>query len=657
MRLIELRLENFQGIQSATFRFDGHDAAIYGDNATGKTTVFNAVTWLLFDRPSTGAKGYTPKTRIDDQEAHYLDHAVEATIDAGGRQLQLRKVYHEVYKKQRGSIEERFSGHTTDHYIDGVPVQEREYQTTVQALGGTTEQMRMLTMPDYFAEQLPWEQRRQILLEICGDITDQQIIDATPDLAGLPTVLAVPGKSDALYSVDEYRKIAAAKKAEINRELQTIPQRIDEAQRAIPVTTGMDAAAIAATITQLQGQRQTLEDDRAQARSGNTTAAAIRTSIADAQARLAEARAQHTEQTAQVNATAQQDIQRLQTAQFEHVQIAKTLTSEAAQVQASIDRMQAARAALLQEYRAIQAEQFGADAEDCPTCHRRLPEEHIADLRAAFNERRSERLQTINQRGTTEASQQMIDGAVERQARLNEMIAESNHEAERLATEIEIKRSTVVAAEPFENTTIYSQITLEMESLRNNADNAGTAQQAEVQRITTAIAEVDSQIEHQNAMMAALRLASSQTARIEELKQQEKNLAGQYERLEHGLYLCEQFVQAKVRLLTDRINDRFQNVRFRLFIEQVNGGIRDDCEVLVPSQDGTLVPYATANNAGRINAGLEMIDTLGQHWGLQMPVFVDNAESVVRLRRIDAQVIRLVVSGSDATLRLEQEVG
>ena len=121
----------------------------------------------------------------------------------------------------------------------------------------------------------------------------------------------------------------------------------------------------------------------------------------------------------------------------------------------------------------------------------------------------------------------------------------------------------------------------------------------------------------------------------------------------HGLYLCEQFTRAKVAMLDHRINDRFGGVKFRLFQEQMNGGVKEDCEVLVPAAGGALVPFGVANNAARINAGLEIIDTLSAAWGLSMPVVVDNAESVTALRETTGQIIRLVVSQNDKTLRLE----
>ena len=133
MKIKSLRLENFQGIVHAEFDFDGLSASIYGDNATGKTTVFNALTWLLFDKASTGAKNFTPKTKGAGGDLHNLDHTAEASfIMPSGEIATFKKVYHEVWKKKRGSSTEEFDGHTVDFFIDGVPVKEKQYTSTLQ---------------------------------------------------------------------------------------------------------------------------------------------------------------------------------------------------------------------------------------------------------------------------------------------------------------------------------------------------------------------------------------------------------------------------------------------------------------------------------------------------------------------------------------------
>ncbi len=128
MKIKTLKLEHFQGIKEFKVNF-GDNTKIYGDNATGKATVFNAFTWLLYDKPSTGAKNYSLKTMTPDGEAHGLEHSAEMVLDAGESDIKLKKVYKEIYTKKRGSTAETFAGHTTDYYVNDVPT--RLHQCTV----------------------------------------------------------------------------------------------------------------------------------------------------------------------------------------------------------------------------------------------------------------------------------------------------------------------------------------------------------------------------------------------------------------------------------------------------------------------------------------------------------------------------------------------
>lgn len=157
-----------------------------------------------FDRASTGAKNFTPKTIGPNGDLHHLDHAVEAQfIMDDGRLLQLRKVFHENYKKKRGAAVAEFDGHSVDFYIDGVPVKEKEYTTTLQTLCGGADMMKMLTMPNYFPEEMAWDARRKILLAVCGDVTDGDVIAAHPELEELDTYLLMPGTTRQFYSCEE----------------------------------------------------------------------------------------------------------------------------------------------------------------------------------------------------------------------------------------------------------------------------------------------------------------------------------------------------------------------------------------------------------------------------------------------------------------------
>lgn len=655
MKLLTLKLENFQGIKKEEFKLDGHSASIYGDNATGKTTVFNALTWLLFDKASTGVKNYTPKTKGPDGDLHYLDHAAEATFRlTDGRIVTLRKVYHEVYKKKRGSSTEEFDGHTTDYFIDGVPSNEKEYSATMIALcGGSPEKMKMLTMPNYFPEEMSWSARRKILLEICGDVSDEDVIASTPELKDLPKFLLMPGTTNQHYTVDEYKKIAGAKKAEINKQLQEIPGRIDEAQRAMPDISGLSIKAINAKIKELSAQKNDIEVEKAQALSGDLTTVAIRNQISEANARLAEARAAYATKNSSLNEgtyTAIASLKKEQIAVKNRLQDANT---DLERTQRTVDRLNSHRDSLISDYMAIQKETWDEGNETCPTCHRLLPEEEIQRLREAFNLQKSRRLEKINQQGQKEASKDMIAEQADKIKELKEQIKQDEQVIEDYEQQLEALKKQLQTPAPFESTEEYAKITAQIATYRSEESSTSEKTEAIAAGFTEKIQALHEEIRAQEELKTRIAIAASQQERIKELEAREKELSQQYEVLEQGIYLCEVFIKTKVSLLTDRINSKFQSVRFRLFIEQQNGGVKEDCEVMIPAEGGRMVPFAFANNAARINAGLEIIDALSIHWNLAMPVFVDNAESVTRLLQMDTQVIRLVVSGEDKTLRLE----
>lgn len=127
MKILNLTLQSFKGIRNFELNTQGKDTNIYGDNATGKTTLADAFMWLLFDKDSSNRKDFQIKTLGSNGEPeHGLEHAVEAVLELeDGSQLALKKVYQEKWTKKRGSATAEFTGHTTDYFVDGVPVQKK----------------------------------------------------------------------------------------------------------------------------------------------------------------------------------------------------------------------------------------------------------------------------------------------------------------------------------------------------------------------------------------------------------------------------------------------------------------------------------------------------------------------------------------------------
>lgn len=645
MKLISLTLKNFQGVKELTITPNGGDLTVYGDNGTGKTTVFNAFTWLLFDKPSTGAKNFTPKTRTLDGEVHGLDHTASAVLEHEGKRISLTKTYREIYKKKRGSIREEFDGHTTEYFVDGVPAKEKQYADAVGAMWrGDAELAKILTMPEYFSEVLPWEKRRALLLDLCGDVCDGDVFAAEEGLFDLAA--ALDGRT-----VEDMMKIQHAKKTAINKRLSELPGRLDEAQRSAEDANGIDIKALQKALDEIEEEKRVLLEERAVV--SNTATEEKRKELSALEVEMSEASAAY--RTACIEQAA--GVREILAAAKEHqADIESELLRLAMQKRSAEngrDGINRRRNEFIEEYGRVADLVFDESTTVCPCCHRPLPEDEILKLREEFNLNKSRRLSEINEKGRREASREMI-------AKLDADIVEIEKQIAEREKELEAAKEAVKEAErafpelpPFEDTDTYREIIEKINAVRADITDA-------VKSTSVALATQDGKIrainDRANAIrddMARYNSALRAKARVDELISEQKVLAKEYEEAERLTYLCELFIKTKVSLLTEQINSHFENVRFSLFSEQINGGLKEECEALIPSTDGALVPYAFANHAARINAGIEIIRTISQHFGVEMPLFVDNAESVTHVAETSAQKILLIVSEKDKTLRAE----
>ena len=655
MKLHSLKLENFQGIRAAEFCFDGKNATIYGDNATGKTTVFNAVTWLLFDKASTGAKGFTPKTKSSDGDVHNLNHSATAVfILEDGRTLTLCKTFTEVYKKKKGSPISEFSGHTTLYFVNGVPSKEKEYQSAISDVCDS-EQLKILTMPHYFSEGMTWDGRRKLLLEVCGEINDDDILDSTPELKELRNLLKIPGTTDKSYSIDEFKKVAGPLKTAINKELEEIPSRIDEASRSLEDISDITMNDVDAKMKTANAELERLNKKYADHLQGDDGAAEITKQLADEKVKLEELKGEYLRKSVELGAAHASKISAIKRNMSEITSLISIKDAERTQKSAELSRITSMREKLISEYTEIQTKKFDVSKTVCPTCGREYPPEHINQMIEKFNINKSEKLAELNKIGKETASKDIIERLKADIGLLDKEIETEQSKLTEFKNNLDnsLKEYELIQPPSFETTDTYKVITAKINELSAAQNNARSYRSEQYKCIVEKINDVRKQINAFKSIELKLQSTEKTRDRIKELEDREQELAKNYEELEKTLYLCDLFTKEKVSRLTDKINDKFSTVSFKLFNEQINGGIKEDCEVLIPTPDGRMVPYSYANNAARINAGLEIIGVLSEYWNKSIPVFIDNAESVTRLIDTSTQTIKLVVSEKDKKLRLE----
>lgn len=658
MRLISLKLRNFKGIREFTLKANGSDVTIFGDNGAGKTTIVDAWTWLLFDKDSHNRTDFEIKT-LDESGSpiHNLEHEVEAELELpDGRRVVLRKVYKEKWTKRRGAARAEFTGHTTDYYVDGVPTKKADYDSLIASIADE-KLFRLLTDPTYFNVHLHWQERRRILLEVCGDVTEEDVIASDSALAELPKILN--GRS-----IDDLRKIIQSRRTEINKELDRIPVRIDEVRRNLPNIDGIVPEALAADIAKLRAARQEKLEERARIESGGQVAE-LQRRLAEVQAELATARRRAQEASEESVRTLRSQLADVEAEtaakRRELVRLEGELAGDKGEIRGIQDKLDKLR----DEWHRVNALEYDgpppADVEEaCPACGQSLPSGQVEEARkraqaeyerrlADFNSNKSQRLADITAEGKrlSERVEQLDELVKQRESEIDEL-ANTVHKLEAKSQEIrrQIEQAEAAAPSPDADPEVKrlqaeaDRIAGDIETLHNSNAAALAAVDADVVRIDTAIQALEEASARVDAHRRGLK-------RIEELEDEERRLAAEFEELERQLHLLDEFVRAKVRLLTDRINSRFRIARFKLFEEQVNGGITETCECMVNG-----VPYNSLNHGARIQAGLDIIQTLGDHYGFRPPIFVDNAESVTDIPQTTAQQIRLVVSAGDRTLRV-----
>lgn len=635
IKINRLTLQNFKGIKFLEINADGENLTIYGDNATGKTTVFDAFTWLLFGKDSLGSSDFGIKTKDESGNViHNLEHTVEGELAIDNSILTLKKVYAEKWTKKRGSSEAEFSGHETKFYINEVPSKKNEYEQKIASIIDET-LFKIITNPLHFNENMKWQDRRGLLLNLCENLGDEEIMANHDEF--LPLKIELKGRS-----IQEYQKVIKSKQTAINDELKAIPQRIAEARLAIPETVGVvdenDKAFIERNIADLNNEILALKngsgvsDVEIELKALKDKYASVSMSKCDVSAKNQEL------SDAKIN---------LRQTENEIVSLIRELNS----LNGCLEDFTKRAEQLRKEWHEVNDKQY-TDSGMCPTCGQKLPDEQIAEAKAKFNTARATKLEAITEKGKEAKAE------IERIGKLRVVIEDKKEALQQKANEYseEIERLNV----SIEKTKVEFEVALAKELADINARIAEAEKtvlnqehdiepkiyilREEITAERAKLAEIDKAIAERN-------IAERQKNRIADLEADEKRLAQEYSELDKTAFLIDKFIKFKVELLSEEINGHFEYARFKLFNEQINGGIEECCEVTYRG-----VPYSDLNNASRINIGLDIIKTLCTLNDKTAPIVIDNAESVTNILPTASQMICLVVSSNDDFLRVEKGI-
>jgi len=640
MQLISLTLDNFKCYGHLELRLDGRNADFFGDNDVGKTTLYDAFTWLLFGKDSLGRSDFGIKPV--DGEGQVKDHAavtaVEAALLVDGTSRTLKRTYYEVWATRRGGAQASFDGHSSDYFVDDVPCKKGEFTSRVGELIDE-DAFRLLTDVDYFCKKLPWQERRATLFEVAAVAGDEAIMASDARFA--PLALALEG-----LSLDDYRKKLAARRKRLIGVRTDIPARLDECRKSVEDLAGIDFAV-------LEGQRRQAQERLSQAQTALEQAQQdggkreLSQALHQAEVELGQLDNQNAafrlEQKAALGAAdelgpARRKLAEARCAADRARRELERLRSGKAQVEERIARFR-------EEWNAINAERFQGGV--CPTCGQTLPPEQLETAKAAFERNKAGR--KIDVVDAANALKKSLEATVQDIKEREAWLSKCEDEAVRLEVkvrELEEKPPVEIADLP-EYGEKKAALQGRIEELRGDLSKLSKDSLTRCGALGRDVDEARTALDRLSGELAKKATLEYAENRMEELRAQAAAAERELDELDKMICLCEEFTRYKAGFIEESINREFELVRFRLFRQQVNGGVEDCCEATVKG-----VAYnAGLNDGAKVNAGLDIINTLSRHYDAHVPLFVDNAERVTRLLPVDTQVIRLVVSENDKELR------
>ena len=635
MRKIELReitLRNWRGEKDRTTRFHTHRPThICGDNGLGKSRHFDAFCWLLFGKDSQDRKDFELRTYDEHHNIlHRCECSVEALLLIDGEELRIKREYKEDWVKPRGEVEEVFKGNVTECTWNGTPVNVGEFQSRVKEQIIDETVFKMLTNPHFFTERMKWQQQREVLLQMAGTKTDEQIAAGNEDFKALLDMLS--GKS-----LTDYRRELGSRKKRLKADLDEIQPRIDQTQKMMPAEEDWEGFArqYKEASEKLNDIDKQLSDSTAQEEAEKQAVKGLRQQIANLcskQDEVFRAHKQAEDQRADERNETRRSIDRkLKEAHDELSQLnidRSRATDRKEYLESRLSGVSEQLESLRKEWFRINSSEYDG-SETCPHCGQRLPEESISKAREIFAEHKRQELEANNKLGNAIAAQKEdYEKEIEKKRTEVEALDGKIDTAQKCIDNLyeELKNHPPVSPSYLapENLSEWKELQDKIEELGKQIAESSKPSTVSYERenLISRRKEIEayrSQLMHCLDRRDQIEQAQKEIARLEE---QGRGLAQQIADLEKQEYTAAQFSKKKIEDCEQRINSMFSLVRFQLFDYTQEG---NEFETCIPLVSGT--PYAVANKAGRLNAGLDIINTLCRFNNISAPIFIDNSES------------------------------
>ena len=637
IKLKRLSASYFKGIRQITIDFT-ELVSVKGRNASGKTTLLDAFTWLLFGKDSQGRTDFQIRP-IDEngQTIDNIDITVEATLEVDGEIVVLEKKQSQVWTKKRGSTVATFSGNKNEMTINGFPSSQKDYDARIADILDES-LFSLMTDPMRFAS-LPWKDQREILLRFVSEITDQDVLE-------LDEVRFAPVAADILAAGAEASKDkATALLKRLKEDQKAYPVRIDEAMRN--KTDAMPEEQLIGRKAKIETELKAVQKELSDVSAASKSVSDVQDEIIKVKMEIGSIKEKVEAKNAQRRMDASQAVTNALMELMQLEQKRDRLCDQKASLEKSIEDNEAEIQDLAKQYKEVKSRAMPSDATICPTCGREFPADRIEEVKKEFESRKGRDLDRIGNRG--QSYRNMVNAYKQKLEQINsegESLTEKVAEADKKHKQAQ-KAAAGVQAIDYTSTKEYAQLEARMIDLNEKLSQMddGDERRRAVKERENALQEA---LDDVNRSLSAVEANKRIDARIEELKAAQRECGQKVADAEQALYLIEEFMKLKMDTLSDRINSHFEKVRFKLFKTLINGAVQPTC-VMQMASNGSYVDYPNLNHGAQIIAGLDVINALSTLYDVSAPVWIDNAECLSSENQPEttSQLILLKVSDGD----------
>ena len=638
--LREMEIKNFKGIKNYKIDFNNENVYVYGDNATGKSTLQDAFIWCIFGKDANDTSDTKFSIRPIDPKTlepiHNIDISVKVSLEIDGITKTFSKTKKEKWTKKRGSQEQVFSGNENILEIDNVPVKTKEWDNAINTFGGE-DLFKMVTNVLYF-NQMDWKKARDIIFKLVPDLNDADVFERNQDLRPLQVL-----SNETQHPVEDLYKIAKSTVSKLNAEIKELPARIDELS-LIDFNGAKDFNA-----HEYEEKLQELKNQLSALNSGdnlsvnmdkindiNKKLSSLNTKLDYANDTLREYNFKYQEKCDKAKREYTNKIQELSDKISEVETKGHNNSTIIGDTVNEIKSKKEARDKLIEAYKNIKSRVFNGT--NCSLCGQPLPKDQLDTALENFNGLKAKDLEeniVIGKKTNADIKEleERLKYTKDKETELREEYTnlkkernEVKEEKVEYAPEGDLKNYSIDLKSQIDKLTAEKK---EIQSSENNQPSENNQDKRNIEK----------EIEKLTESKAKYSLYTENQAKISKLQATLKEKIMQQEQQIRVADLCDRFVMAKSNLITDKVNANFNIVNFKLFEVQINGGINPTCVATVNG-----VPFADLNTAMKIKAGLDIINALNKVNNIIAPIWIDNSESVNwELAKLDtnAQIIRL----------------